>query len=208
MGTVAALGLSSVLPAVRTVWAAVGERTVNALAALILVVNVVGLALSVVTGDARLMLVKDSAVSSTVGIGVLVALLFGRPLMSAGLKPWITKGEPARTAAWDRLSVASARFRRAEKAFSLIWGTALLAECVTRVIAVYSVPVDTMVWFGNVIMGVFVAAAVVVGGAVAARPIQQLVAADAAGAPDSAPGSTFESAESAPAGVPGRAAAV
>src|SRR4051812_32241772 len=67
MGTVAALGWSSVVPAVRTVWGVVKERRLNALAGLILFVNVVGLTLSLVAGDPRLMLAKDSGVSSAVG---------------------------------------------------------------------------------------------------------------------------------------------
>ncbi|CAM5293416.1 hypothetical protein SALBM311S_05184 [Streptomyces alboniger] len=69
MSTVAALGWSSVLPAVRTGWSAVKDRTVNGLAALILFVNVVGLLLGFVAGDPRLMLAKDSGVSSVVGMG-------------------------------------------------------------------------------------------------------------------------------------------
>ncbi|MET9530462.1 VC0807 family protein [Streptomyces sp. NPDC006649] len=180
MSTVAALAWSSALPAVRTVWGIVRERRVNGLAALILFVNVVGLALSTLSGDPRLMLVKDSAVSSAVGIGVLISVLLGRPLMSAGLKPWIVKSSRARAAAWERLSAGSRPFRRLESLFSLIWGAALLAECVVRVAAVYSLPVDTMVWFGNVIMGCFVILPMLVGGALAAAPLQRLVAAEAA----------------------------
>ncbi len=69
MSTLMALGLSSVVPAVRTVWGVVEEHTINAFAALILFVNVVGLLLSVVAGDPRLMLAKDGGVSSAIGIG-------------------------------------------------------------------------------------------------------------------------------------------
>ncbi|MFE2373092.1 VC0807 family protein [Streptomyces sp. NPDC059398] len=187
MGTVAALAWSSALPAVRTVWGVVRERRVNALAALILFVNLVGLALTTLSGDPRLMLAKDSAVSSTVGIGVLVSVLLGKPLMSAGLKPWVVKSSETKEAAWKRLSVESKPFRRLESVFSLVWGVALVAECVVRVIAVYSLPVDTMVWFGNVIMGCFIVLAMLVGGALAAAPMERLVAAEAAtGSPEAA----------------------
>lgn len=90
--TLMALGLSSVVPAVRTGWSVVKERAVNGLAALILVVNVVGLLLSLVAGDPRLMLAKDSGVSSVIGIGILVSVALGRPMMTAGMKPWLVKG--------------------------------------------------------------------------------------------------------------------
>ncbi|NED03891.1 hypothetical protein G3I55_19730, partial [Streptomyces sp. SID6648] len=67
MSAVAALGWSSVVPVLRTGWGVWRQREVNALPLLILLANLVGLLLGVGTGDARLMLVKDSAVGSLVG---------------------------------------------------------------------------------------------------------------------------------------------
>ncbi|WP_338931908.1 VC0807 family protein [Streptomyces netropsis] len=178
MGTVAALAWSSVVPALRTVWSLVKDRRLNALAALILVVNLAGLAFSTVSGDARLMLAKDSGVSSVIGIVVLVSAYAGRPLMSTGLKPWVTKGHPARVAAWERLSASSEPFRRAELTFSAVWGGALLAECVARVVGAYVLPVDTMVWLGNVILGFAIVFAMLVAGGLAADPMEKMVDAD------------------------------
>ncbi|MEV6777862.1 VC0807 family protein [Streptomyces syringium] len=178
MGTVAALAWSSVVPAARTVWSLVADRRLNGLAALILVVNVAGLAFSTMSGDARLMLAKDSGVSSVIGIVVLVSAYAGRPLMSAGLKPWVTKGQPARVAAWERLSTGSEPFRLAERTFCVVWGGALLAECVARVVGAYVLPVDTMVWLGNVILGFALVFAMLVAGALAVGPMEKMVEAD------------------------------
>ncbi|WP_329412421.1 hypothetical protein OG802_20200 [Streptomyces sp. NBC_00704] len=179
MSTFAALAWSSVVPAGRTLWSAVRERTVNGLAGLILVVNIVGLVLSFVSGDPRLMLAKDSGVSSTVGIGILVSVMLGKPMMTAGLKPFLVKSDAVREAAWARLesgaAVASADFRRRERAFSLVWGAVLLAECVVRIVGAYTVPVDTMVWLGSVIMVVAVGLGIVVGGALGAGPMEAMV---------------------------------
>ncbi|GGL72647.1 hypothetical protein GCM10010129_15460 [Streptomyces fumigatiscleroticus] len=180
MSTMAALGWSSLVPAVRTGWGLVKERRVNAFAALILFVNVVGLSLSFVAGDPRLMLVKDSGVSSAVGIGVLVSVLAGRPMMTEALKPWLVKGRADREAAWARLLSESRAFRRAERAFSAVWGVALLGECVVRAIGAYTLPVDTMVWLGSVVMAVTMVVAFLVSGAVAAGPMAHMVVAEAA----------------------------
>ncbi|WP_078955879.1 VC0807 family protein [Streptomyces sp. NRRL B-1140] len=179
MSTLVALGLSSVVPAVRTGWGVVRSREVNGLAALILLVNVVSLLLGFVAGDPRLMIVKDSAVSSTIGIGVIVSVALGKPLMTAGMKPWVVKGDAGRETAWARLHAGSARFRRAERTFSLVWGVVLLAECVVRVVAAYTLPVDTMVWFGNVIMVVAMGLGFVVGGALGVGPMAAMVVAEA-----------------------------
>ncbi|WP_018543719.1 VC0807 family protein [Streptomyces sp. LaPpAH-108] len=180
MSTFAALVWSSVVPAARTVWSLVRERTANALALLILTVNVVGLALSFVSGDPRLMLAKDGAVSSTVAVGILVSVALGRPMMTAGMKPFLVKGDAAKEAAWERLmsgaAAGSADFRRKERAFSVVWGVALLAECGARVVGAYTVPVDTMVWLGGVLMAVVMALAFVVSGAVAAGPMERILA--------------------------------
>lgn len=178
VSTLMALALSSVVPAVRTGWGVWRAREVNGMAALILLVNVVSLLLSFVAGDPRLMMAKDSAISSVIGIGVIVSVVLGRPMMTAGMKPWVVRGDQAREAAWARLHGGSARFRRAERMFSLVWGVVLLAECVVRVVGVYSLPVDTMVWLGNVIMIVAMVLGFLVGGALGAGPMAAMVAAE------------------------------
>ncbi|MEU9272896.1 VC0807 family protein [Streptomyces sp. NPDC048251] len=180
MSTFAALAWSSLVPAGRTLWSAVSRRTVNGLAGLILVVNIVGLVLSLVSGDPRLMLAKDSGVSSTIGIGILISVALGRPMMTAAVKPFLVKRDAVREAAWARLesgvSVASADFRKRERAFSIVWGVVLLVECVVRVVGAYTVPVDTMVWLGSVVMVVAMGIGFVVGGALGAGPMAAMVA--------------------------------
>ncbi|MEU0024855.1 VC0807 family protein [Streptomyces sp. NPDC006335] len=178
MSTLMALGLSSVVPAVRTGWSVVKERAVNGLAALILVVNVVGLLLSFVAGDPRLMLAKDSGVSSVIGIGILVSVALGRPMMTAGMKPWLVKGIAEREDAWTRLQAGSEDFRRAERRFSVVWGVVLLTECVLRVVGAYTLPVDTMVWAGSVVMVVSMVVAFLVSGAIGAGPMARMLIAE------------------------------
>lgn len=180
LSEVAALGWSSVVPALRTAWGPARGRGVNGLALVMLVVNGVGLGLSAVAGDPRLMLAKDSGVSSVIGISILLSLCTGRPLMSAGLKPWMTKGTEAGAAAWDRLSAGSKPFRRAERRFTAIWGSTLLAECVLKVIGAYTLPVATMVWLGTVLSVVAILVAMVVAGGSCAEPMQKLVNAEVA----------------------------
>lgn len=175
MGTFGALAWSSVVPAVRTAWGVVRDRRLNGLAALMVTVNVVGLLLSLVAGDPRLMLLKDSGVSSTIGLVFLVSALRGRPMLSAGLRPWLTRGEAAKSAAYQRLSTGSDAFRRAETRFSAVWGVALLAECVVRAVGAYTVPVETMVWAGTVVLVGAMVLAFVVSGRVAVVPMERMI---------------------------------
>ncbi|OKJ76236.1 VC0807 family protein [Streptomyces sp. CB02460] len=179
LSTFGALAWSSVVPAVRTVWGAVRERRLNGLAALMVSVNAVSLLLGLVSGAPRLMLLKDSGVSSIVGLAFLVTALRGRPMLSAGLRPWLTRGEAAKTAAWERLSAGSPDFRRAEIRFSAIWGGALLTECALRAVGAYTVPVETMVWAGTVLMVVSMVLAFLVSGRFGVVPMERMIAAEA-----------------------------
>ena len=147
---VTSLALSSLVPATRTVIGLVKDRTVNGLAILIVAVNVVSIAVSFWTGDPRVMLAKDGAVSSTLGIAILLSVLAGRPLMTAGLKPMLVKADAAKASAFDRLAGTSPRFHRLELMFSAVWGVTLLSECTARVFCAFTLPVGTMVWLSTV----------------------------------------------------------
>ncbi|MGW2375576.1 MULTISPECIES: VC0807 family protein [Kitasatospora] len=177
----AALAWSSAFSAGRTVLGLLGERKVNLWASLMLVVNLAGLALTFVTGDARMMIAKDGLLSGTVALAILVSALVGRPVMTPMLMPFVTKGNRDRAAAWQRLvegrAAASRAFHRHERVFAGIWGTALLAECAARVVGAFTLPVSTMAWLSTV----FLIGAIVGGsllGQIAVEPIEKLVEAE------------------------------
>jgi hypothetical protein len=149
---VVSLALSSILPAARTIAGLVRSRTINALAMLIVAVNVVSIAITFWAGDPRIMLAKDGAVSSTIGIAMLISAFTARPLMTAGLRPFLVKADAARGAAFDRLLTSSPRFRKLERLFSAVWGISFITECTARVICAFTLPVATMVWLGTVMI--------------------------------------------------------
>jgi hypothetical protein len=173
---VTALAVASVPPLVHSVAGYIRRRHVDALALLILAVNVAGIATSFLTGNARVMMAKDSVLSSVIGIGALVSVWRGAPVMTAGLKPYLTKGRAARVAAYERLSAGSARFRRLERRYTLVWGVVLLVgDSLARLVCVALLPVSTMVWLSTVLVVTAVAVAIVVSGATAAEPMQRLI---------------------------------
>ncbi|MFK8849256.1 hypothetical protein [Streptomyces sp. Ac-502] len=89
-------------------------------------------------------------------------------------------GDAAKGAAWDRLTARSARFRRVQSRHSAVWGAALLGECVARVIGAFTLPVDTMVWLGTVMLVVAIVVATVVSGMVGIQTMARMLAAEAA----------------------------
>ncbi|MEV7182767.1 VC0807 family protein [Kitasatospora sp. NPDC093102] len=177
----AALAWSSAFPAARTVLGLLGERRLNLWATLMLTVNLAGLALTFVTGDARLMIAKDGGLSGTVALAILASALIGRPVMTPMLMPFLTKGRRERSAAWQRLvegrAAGSRAFRRHERLFSGIWGTALLTECAARVVGAFTLPVSTMAWLSTVfLIGAIVAGSML--GQIAVEPMERLVRAE------------------------------
>src|SRR5690242_16384013 len=75
-----ALLTASGAAAARLVWAAVRDRRLNPFAAVMLVVFGVGVALALIGGDPRFLLLKDSVTTAAIGLTFVVTTLFGRPL--------------------------------------------------------------------------------------------------------------------------------
>jgi hypothetical protein len=169
---------SSVLPAARSVVGLVRDRTVNALALLMVAVNVVSIAITFWSGDPRIMMAKDGAISSTIGLAIVLSAFTSRPLMTAGLRPFLVKGDAAKEAAFDRLLGSSARFRRLERMFSMVWGLVLLTECIVRVCCAFTLPVGTMVWLSTV-MTIGAIGAGIVGGGFFSVPMETMVKTEA-----------------------------
>ncbi|MEU6426191.1 VC0807 family protein [Microbispora sp. NPDC046973] len=171
---VTALAVSGVIPAVRVVAGIVRDRTLNGLAGLTLAVNVVGIALSFVAGDARMMIGRDSALSGVISLVMMLSAFTARPVMTPGMRAFITRGNAVREAAWERLA-STARFRRAERLFTGIWGGAMLADCVARLIGAFTLPVSTMVWLSNVMLVAALVVGLLVAGAFGSGPIMMMV---------------------------------
>lgn len=165
------LAVSSVGPAIRSGHSLAVKREPNVLAMLMLVVNIAGIAVSFVTGDPRTLIAKDAAVSSVIGLAILGSAALRRPVMSAGLRLFLTKGTTAREAAYEGLMARSAAFRRHDLVYTVIWGVALLSECTARIAGAYTLPVTTMVWLGSVLTVGAIGLAILIGGVAAAGPM-------------------------------------
>jgi hypothetical protein len=94
--------------------------------------------------------------------------------MTAGMRPFLVKGDAVRNAAFDKLLAASPRFRLLERRFSLAWGIALLVECIVRVCCAFTVPVGTMVWLSTVLTAGAIVGGILVG-SVFSVPMETMV---------------------------------
>ncbi|SFW57296.1 VC0807 family protein [Amycolatopsis australiensis] len=171
------LALSGAVPLGRTLHQFAKDRTLNGLALVVLVTNVVGMLLTFVTGDARMMIAKDSVGSGITGLVILASACTAAPIMTKTIQPFLTRGKAENEAAWDRLS-GTAEFRRIMRRTSVIWGAGFVLESAARVVGAFTLPVETMVWLSTVIFVGAFAIMMVAGGKVAERA-GKLIAADA-----------------------------
>ncbi|MEU4518123.1 VC0807 family protein [Amycolatopsis sp. NPDC024027] len=145
-----ALALSGVFPLARTLYQFAKNRTLNGLALVVLVTNVVGMLLTFVSGDTRMMIAKDSLGSGITGLVILISAFTAQPLMTKALRPFLTHGKADHEAAWERLQ-GTRRFDTVLRRSSFIWGVGFVLESAARVIGAFTLPVSTMVWLSTVI---------------------------------------------------------
>ncbi|MBV8756537.1 MAG: hypothetical protein JO257_04660 [Deltaproteobacteria bacterium] len=80
-GGLGALALSAVPPAIESVWSVAKKRKLDVMAALVLSGIAVSLILIALGGSERVLLLRDSLITSLIGLAVAVSALFPRPLM-------------------------------------------------------------------------------------------------------------------------------
>lgn len=174
----AALAASGVFPLARTLYQFAKDRTLNSLALVVLVTNVVGMLLTFVTGDARMMIAKDSLGSGITGLVILASTLTASPIMTKTMRPFLTRGSAAREAAWERLS-HNRQFNAILRRCSVIWGIGFALESSARIAGAFTLPVSTMVWLSTVLFAGSFAVIMVVSGKVAEKA-GKMIAAEAA----------------------------
>jgi hypothetical protein len=172
-----ALAAAGVFPLARTLYQFAKDRTLNGLAIVVLITNVVGMLLTFVTGDARMMIAKDSLGSGITGLVILASVFTAAPIMTKTMRPFLTRGNADREAAWERLS-GTAQFDAILRRCSVIWGIGFAIESAVRIAGAFTLPVSTMVWLSTVIFASSFAVIMVVAGK-AAEQAGKLIAADA-----------------------------
>lgn len=142
MADAPALALTGVWPLIELGISFARTRHADEFSIMVLVFLVIGVVASLAFNDARLLLVKDSAVTGLFGLVLLGSLLAPRPLMFYFGRKFATGGDPARVEWWNGLWQYPG-FRRSQRILTVVWGAAFLGEAVLRVILSYALPLST-----------------------------------------------------------------
>ncbi|KZM74491.1 hypothetical protein AWN90_25865 [Nocardia terpenica] len=148
----AALLAGTVLSGSILVYDMIRARRVEAFPAIMLALFGFGLASSLISGDPRMMIVKDSVGTAAIGLALLISALIGKPLIYyAARKTIAARGADALAGFEERVRTIPA-VRRSFALLSVLWGVGFWAESAVRVVLAYQLPVHTMVWLSNVLM--------------------------------------------------------
>lgn len=149
-----ALGASDVLALTGSAAAAVVlltvgwllTRTLNTLGILVLVRFALSLLLLGLTDDARLLLVKDAAITGLIGLAVLASLALRRPFILR-----VQRDLSADKTAFDHRIDRSPPLRRLYRRVTLLWGACLTLETLVETVIIYRSSLTTAVVACNVI---------------------------------------------------------
>ncbi|MFG2181780.1 VC0807 family protein [Streptomyces abikoensis] len=139
----AALTIGSLLALPWLVHGMVKRRRVEVMAVFTLTLMVVGALMSMVTGDPRTLLVRDSWIAALAGFWVLGTLLTRRPFMMTFAQAIVVaKIGEAGWREWEARWETEAPFRRAIRVLTAVWGTVLTLDAGVRVVLACTAPVD------------------------------------------------------------------
>lgn len=127
------------------------HRRLDRFGIIVLGLIAVGVGLSLVSGNARFALVKESFFTGGFGLAMLASLLARRPLMFYFGRKFATDGSPAGQAAWESFWPKSPTFRRSTRVMTVVWGVVFLAEAGVRVGAAYTLPITTVAGLSAVV---------------------------------------------------------
>ena len=138
-----ALVVGSLLAVPWIVYAAARDRRLDLTAAFSLSLVLAGGLMSMVTGDPRVLLVRDSWLGGLFGVWVLVSLTTRRPFIMASSRAIvIAKVGEAGARAWEGRWDDEPAFRRHIRILTAVWGVVFLGDALVRVALAYALPLD------------------------------------------------------------------
>jgi intracellular septation protein A len=152
-----ALLIATLLPMIEHVVIFVKRRTLDAFGILMLGTFMLGVSLSIAGGDEKLVLLRESFVTSAVGGVFLLSLLFRRPLIYHLAKRFMAGKSAA--ALEERWAVPYIRF--VFRLMTAVWGVLLLAESIIRVMLVYRLSTEQFLAVSPVLFYGVIGAAIV-----------------------------------------------
>ncbi|MEK2479218.1 VC0807 family protein [Streptomyces noursei] len=146
-----ALLTGAVIPAAGMVRGLVTERRIGGLQLFMLAAMGLTVAMSLVTGSPRLLLIRNGWGMAAIGVWMLCTLLSRRPFLYEATRIVVDEDKQQTLKGnWDRYPA----FRRMLWICSAFWGVACLIDSTVRVVLAMTLPVDLVPVLDDVLLGV------------------------------------------------------
>ncbi|MDB4868002.1 MAG: hypothetical protein JWR03_2335 [Cohnella sp.] len=153
ISSIAALSIATMVPLIDNVIHMAKHRKLDAFGSLMLFTFVLTIALVLMGGSEKILLVRESLITASVGLVFLGSLFFRRPIMYYLALRFIGNNEfPA---SWNY-----AYFRFVMRLMTFVWGILLTAEATVRVVMVYQLSTERYLALSNFVLYGFIGAAV------------------------------------------------
>jgi len=153
MSSLLALSIAMLLPLVDNAIHLWKYKRLDAFGGLMLFSIVLTLVLVLIGGSEKILLVRESLITASVGLIFLVSLLFKRPLIFYLGMRFIQNNRFA-----DNWNIRYFRF--VMRLMTFVWGIMLLAEAIVRVTMVYNLSTERYLLFSNYVLYGFIGAAI------------------------------------------------
>ncbi|WP_114907249.1 VC0807 family protein [Ornithinimicrobium murale] len=140
-GTVGAIIAAGAVAVARAAWTAIVRSTLDTSLLLVVLGFLTSLLLALVSGDARVLLLKGSAGLVLFGVVATASLVWGRPLLFWLVRRFVAPGAAGRQQ-WEELWHGSTPFRWLYRRITLVWAMTYLLAAAGHVTAVLTLPVE------------------------------------------------------------------
>lgn len=157
-----ALFIATSFPVAKSVFDLVHRKQLDPVAVLVLLGIMSSIIAITFGGSPRLLLIRESFFTATLGIACFVSLLpvFPRPMMFYFGRYFAAQNDPARRAHFDGLWQIP-QVRAVHRRITLVWGVVFLTEFGVRVALVYSLSPALVLFLSPIIQGLLIVATVV-----------------------------------------------
>jgi hypothetical protein len=131
------------LPAV--IWSLISQRRVNVTVFFSLSIVILGTVIGLISGDARLLAVRDGWITAILGLWILGSLLTKRPFIMAQARAILISKVGERGAdEWEARWPVEPEFRTAIRTLTAVWGVVFTLDSLVRVLVAYTLPIDAI----------------------------------------------------------------
>lgn len=143
LGLQLAFILGAAWSALTVIFSMIRNRKLDGLALFMFVVMIGSLATSLIVGDPRIMVAKESVISGVLGIIALISLITKRPAFYYLVQKFFSMNPVE----WEQRWEQEAPFRSTLRLMTLVWGLGFTIEAIVRVVIAYTLPLQTaFVW--------------------------------------------------------------